>query len=114
MVNMSRNKAVPTQGHQLGPIFADPDLVDRIFEYIATEFPEMTGALQERATEIKAAIRDEFGGEKGYVAKRSRLERQHLASAVLELFNGRNASEVARRLEISRATVYRLIKQPGP
>ncbi|WP_373995244.1 helix-turn-helix domain-containing protein [Massilia sp. WG5] len=27
------------------------------------------------------------------------------------LFNGRNASEVARKLGIGRATVYRIIKQ---
>nr|WP_305683079.1 helix-turn-helix domain-containing protein [Hydrogenophaga sp.] len=29
------------------------------------------------------------------------------------MFNGRNAREVARRLGIGRATVYRLIKQGG-
>jgi Mor family transcriptional regulator len=29
------------------------------------------------------------------------------------LFNGRNAAEVARRLNISRASVYRIIKTPG-
>ena len=36
-----------------------------------------------------------------------------LATQVLSLFNGRNATEVARCLNISRATVYRLLKQPG-
>jgi DNA-directed RNA polymerase specialized sigma subunit len=32
---------------------------------------------------------------------------------VARLFNGRNATEVARVLKISRITVYRLLKQPG-
>jgi len=35
------------------------------------------------------------------------------ARKVLALFNGRNAREVARKLGISRTSVYRYLKQPG-
>jgi len=62
---------------------------------------------------LKDAVRAEFRGQKVWVAGRSQLERHRLAQKVLALFNGRNAREVARRLGISRATVYRALKQAG-
>jgi Mor family transcriptional regulator len=86
-----------------------PDLVDLIFDYIVTEFPEMTA----RAAMLKEATRREFSGMETYIAHRSPTERQQMVHEVLRLFNGRNAREVARRLNISRATVYRLIKTAG-
>ncbi|MGB3068451.1 MAG: Mor transcription activator family protein [Ottowia sp.] len=98
----------PTPGLQK-LIDADPDLVDRIFEYLLTELPELAGL----SARIKSAVRAEFAGEECYIAGRPATARQELVSQVLSLFNGRNASEVARRLNISRATVYRIIKQPG-
>jgi len=56
----------------------------------------------------------EFGGRQaGYVRTRQELEQQAMARDVMSLFDGRNATEVARKLQISRATVYRIIKQPG-
>lgn len=86
---------------------ADPDLVDRIFEYIREEFPEIPSA---RVADLRAATRAEFGGDRQYI----RTDRRRaLAAEALRLFNGRNATEVARRLGISRATVFRLLKQPG-
>lgn len=85
----------------------DPDLVDRIFEYILAEFPQV----KDKSGELKAAVRSEFQGEECYIRGRSLTEREQLVQQVLALFNGRNASEVARRLGIGRATVYRLIKQ---
>ena len=36
-----------------------------------------------------------------------------MVAEVLRTFNSRNATELARRLQVSRATVYRWIKQPG-
>jgi Mor family transcriptional regulator len=92
-----------------GDLFSDPDLVDRIFDYIVAQLPELAG----RASEVKGAVRAEFAGEKAWVAKRSSSERQQLAHKVLAIFNGRNATEVCRQLKISRATVYRLLKQQG-
>lgn len=86
---------------------AQPDLVDRIFDYLLAEFPQLGGAGFAKA---KQAVRAEFAGEEVYIAKRGN---EDLAAEVLRLFNGRNATEVARRLGIHRATVYRYLKQPG-
>jgi len=93
---------------------AEPDLVDRLFDYILSD-PVLAQAIKQLASDttkpinkIKNAVRAEFAGEECYIAGR-RVQ----SADVLALFNGRNASEVARRLNISRATVYRHIKQPG-
>lgn len=88
----------------------EPDLVDRIFEYLLTEFPQLGGP---KFLEAKTAVREEFAGQDAYIPHRAPSERQQLVSSVLSLFNGRNASEVARRLQIGRATVYRILKQEG-
>lgn len=103
---MNKKASVP---HRLSERFAEADLVDRIFDYIVEQLPELKG----RATEVKDAVRAEFAGEKVWVTKRSADERQRIAQQTLEFFNGRNVSEVARRLQISRATVYRLLRQAG-
>lgn len=92
---------------------AEPDLVDRIFEYIFSD-PVLAAAIEKSSlSNVKAAVRAEFRGEECYIASRPATARQELVSNVLALFNGRNATEVARRLQISRRTVYRIIKQPG-
>lgn len=88
-------------------ISAEPDLVDRIFEYLLTEVPGL--AIQ--AEKLKHAVREEFKGDSYYIAGRPETVRQHQVAQVLALFNGRNATEVARRLGIGRATVYRILKQ---
>lgn len=90
------------------PEFTEPDLVDRIFDYILTELPQIAASVQKH----KAAVRAEFAGEECYIAGKPATLRQEQTAQVLALFNGRNASEVARRLNIGRATVYRIIKQP--
>ena len=87
----------------------EPDLVDRIFEYILHELPDMHA----RVITLKSDVRAEFQGEKCYILSIATTDRQQRVQQVLTLFNGRNASEVARRLRISRSTVYRIIKQPG-
>lgn len=87
---------------------AEPDLVDRIFDYLIERMPEIAG--DPRIGEVEKAVRGDFGGLEAYVQKRAA---DALAKEVLVLFNGRNATEVARRLQISRATVYRCIKQAG-
>jgi Mor family transcriptional regulator len=88
---------------------ADQDLVDAIFAYIFVEFPEFAA----RAAELKEATRREFSGIETYIPRRSSTDRARVATEVLRLFNGRNASEIARRLNIGRATVYRIIKTDG-
>jgi Mor family transcriptional regulator len=89
----------------------EPDLVDRIFEYLLTEFPHIAG---EQFAKAKAAVREEFKGEEIYIPARGATDRQNLIREVFALFNGRNATEVARRLHISRASVYRFLKQGRP
>lgn len=96
-------------GHKLGPKFDDPDLVDRIFEFIGAQFPEMGPLLPD----LKEATRAEFSGQEFYIPKRGRTDRQQQVASVLALFNGRNATAMARELGIGRATVYRVLKQAG-
>jgi hypothetical protein len=93
---------------------AEPDLVDRIFDYVLELIPEISG--HPDVDTVKQAVRVEFEGIETYIKKRrgagSALD-PAVAQQVLVLFNGRNATEVARRLRIGRATVYRVIKQAG-
>jgi Mor family transcriptional regulator len=91
---------------------AEPDIVDRIFEYVVELMPEIAGK-PAKVTEAKAAVRAQFAGDRAYVKSRGDDARRQLAGQVLGMFNGRNATEVARRLRISRATVYRYLKQSG-
>jgi predicted transcriptional regulator YheO len=95
-----------------------PDLVDRIFDYILSD-PVLAEAIRSQAVmqnatipKLKAAVRSEFVGEKCYINGNPRTARQERVAKVLSLFDGRNATEVARSLGISRATVYRYLKQP--
>lgn len=90
-------------------ILDNPDLIDAIFAFIVIEFPEM----RERAQALKDSARKEFAGIETYIPRRSQAERERVVREVMKLFNGRNATEVARRLNISRASVYRIIKTDG-
>lgn len=98
------------KGYKPPEKFSDPDLVDRIFEYMLELKPDMGGAWVE---ELKQTVRQEFAGEKVYVRTEWERQQAELADQVLRIFNGRNATEVARVLRIGRATVYRIIKRAG-
>lgn len=87
----------------------EPDLVDLLVDYVVRLEP----TLQPRRGTIEQEMRAEFGGDRWYIQARAETQRQRRVREILALFNGRNASEVARTLRISRATVYRVIKQPG-
>ena len=92
---------------------ADPDLVDRIFDYLR-DVPGFAAAVPAAdELKLKAAVRAEFAGDRARIGPRTESARQLIASQVLMLFNGRNATEVGRRLGIGRATVYRILKQSG-
>lgn len=84
---------------------AEPDLVDRIFDYAVKLMPEIAT----KGGDIKRALREEFAGESVYIRKRD----GDVAARLRKLFNGRNATEIARELRIGRATVYRKLKQAG-
>lgn len=92
-----------------GTILDNPDLIDKIFDFITDEFPEM----RDRAAELKQMARREFAGIETYIPRRSQADRDQVVRDVMRLFDGRNATEVARRLNISRASVYRIIKTDG-
>lgn len=110
---MAKPKRDSEAGHKLSEKFADPDLVDRVFDYVVELLPEL-GGTPERIDEVKQAVRDEFAGEKAWVrSERRKQASRDLARQVLSLFNGRNASEVARRLNIERPSVYRILKRAG-
>jgi DNA invertase Pin-like site-specific DNA recombinase len=87
----------------------DTDLVEMVVGFIIEMCPELH-AHQEH---LKAEIRMEFSGLITYIPRRSLEQRRRTAQQVLTMFNGRNATEVARKLGIGRATVYRIIKQAG-
>ncbi len=89
-----------------------PDLVDRMFDYLVELVPEIQrgDAGLER---VQAALRKEFAGQEVYIPARSSVSKAEERRAVLKLWNGRNATTIARSLGISRATVYRYLKQPG-
>lgn len=91
-----------------GLLRVEPDLVDRIFDYLVQQLPE----IRTRVPEVKQALREEFAGERAYVRVRAKPG-SPVVNEVLRLFNGRNATEVARTLRIGRATVYRALKQAG-
>lgn len=110
--NMPQNDKAPAPGlfDQSTADPAEADLVDRIFDYIVTQLPEAAATLP-NLDELKSDVRSQFAGEECYIPIVPRTERDRRTHQVLRLFNGRNATEVARTLRISRATVYRLIKQ---
>lgn len=100
------------------PFHAEPDLVDRIFDYILDDTAlaralKAMGGEEVSVERIKSEVRAEFKGEECYISGRAATDRQAMVQQVLSLFNGRNATEVARRLQISRASVYRYLKQAG-
>lgn len=84
-----------------------PDLVTAIFDVLIETNPELA-ALRE---EGEAAVRHRLRGLRGTVLDKP--DSETLATKVLALFNGRNAREVARKLGIGRASVYRYLKQAG-
>ena len=89
-----------------------PDLVDRMFDYLVDLLPELRGspATVER---VQQQLRREFASQAAYIPARSSVDKAEERRQVLRLWNGRNATAVARTLGISRATVYRHLKQPG-
>lgn len=90
----------------------DPDLVDRIFEFLRDD-PRLHGLDAKTLSDLKRDTRAEFRGEECYIAGRPATARQEMVAEVLRLFNGQNSTEVARKLGIGRATVFRVLKQSG-
>jgi len=62
---------------------------------------------------IEERLRTEMAGDRGYISSASTTSREEKRAKVRKMFNGRNATEIARELSIGRATVYRILKRPG-
>lgn len=93
---------------------ADADFVDRVWQYLLTTWPTRLADIPaDQVEQMKMQIRRDEGGESHYIAARRDLQVQHDTRQILRLFNGRNATEVARTLGCSRAKVYRVLKQAG-
>ncbi len=103
-----------------------PDLADRVIEIardVAHEVAQQIRAANPHevsatiAARIETRLRFEMAGDRGYISSLARKTRQQrteaTAAEVRRLFNGRNATELARQLGIGRATVYRILKTPG-
>ncbi|WP_343740456.1 helix-turn-helix domain-containing protein [Delftia tsuruhatensis] len=88
------------------------DLVDRVFEYLVELVPEIRSSQVDLA-HAEAQIRREFAGQTAYIPARSANEKVRERHRVLQLWDGNNVKEIARTLGISRATVYRHLRQPG-
>ncbi len=89
-----------------------PDVVDRMFDLLLQLLPEIAQS-RPNIEAVKDEVRKEFAGQEVYIPARSALTRVNTQEQVLQLWNGRNASTVARTLGISRASVYRFLKQAG-
>ncbi len=96
-----------------GPVIVEQDLVDRIFDYLLEQCPQIRNMQETELEKTKLAVRDEFGSSVTYVRTSYKSRRSEITRQILTLFNGRNTTEIARRLQISRTTVYRIIKQEG-
>lgn len=75
---------------------------------IRADFPDLADELPQ----YESDMREEFCGERSYIRGYPSTERQRRVSGVLGMLsNGHNATAIARKLQISRPTVYRIIKQ---
>ena len=62
---------------------------------------------------IEQRLRSEMAGDRGYISAASTATREEQHDRVRRMFNGRNATQIARELKIGRSTVYRILKRPG-
>lgn len=105
----------PPKTSVLAPVDDDgglPDVVARLLSHLCSEMPELKEDAG-RVQRMERVLRSEFGGQRIYIAATPAQEREQAMQEVLRRFNGRNASALAREMGLSRATVYRYIKQAG-
>ena len=65
------------------------------------------------AEKIEQRLRQEMAGDRGYISNESTASRQQKYDRVRRMFNGRNATAIAKELKIGRTTVYRILKTAG-
>ncbi|WP_157991630.1 hypothetical protein [Caldimonas tepidiphila] len=108
MTSKTAADTTPPARHQLSERFADPDLVDRIFDLVIAHLPQLVSGARS-LSEAKNAVRGEFSGQEIYIHKRRHMSGEVLAQQVRELCaGGARPKDVAVKLGLSRATVYRM------
>lgn len=85
----------------------EADLVTAIFDLLEEKSADIQGS----RVQLESAVREHFSGMRGTIT--AKPDAVTTAKRVLSMFNGRNTSEIARKLDISRQHVYRILKQPG-
>ena len=87
------------------------DVANEIMKRLAPELaPEVSKQI---ALLMEYRLRAEMAGDRGYISTVSTATREKKHEQVRRMFNGRNATQIARELKIGRATVYRILKKPG-
>lgn len=92
----------------------DPDIVDRMFDYLLQQMPELAG----RAAELdraEQALRDEFRARRGLHVRSPRRddERQEIIDKVASYPSSVTHLSVALALGVSKATVRRIRSMLG-
>lgn len=99
-------------------IQAEPDLVDRLFDFMMIELGKKIGESldrmppeEKRAVKlaVKRATHAEFKGEQCYVAALPAADREERDAAIRAMFTGGNQKAVLRHFRISKSTLGRII-----
>ena len=90
---------------------SDADLVQVLLRRVAEAAP---GISQEAVDEIEREVREQFGGSRVFIPKRKkRLSGEKRQQAYKDGLSDQSTEQVIATHKISRATLYRLLKQ-GP
>jgi Mor family transcriptional regulator len=79
------------------------DILSRVSELLAAE-----GITPDQIVAVHTKLRNEFSGQQFYIAKR---EADIDAKVIEQMKRSANAAKVAKQLQISRATVYRILSR---
>jgi Mor family transcriptional regulator len=80
------------------------DIIKRFIELLAEAQPSFSESIAEG---IEHQLRHEYAGERVYIPKRDIQSRALIAVR----FTGNNTEELARKMRVSRRTVYRAVKK---
>lgn len=90
---------------------ADDDIVDAIFRRLVTLTPGFTEAI---IRQVESEVRQQYGGQRVYVAKRTntrRLTRDDLERIYRDGISMKPTDEICEEHQISRSTLYRHLKK---
>jgi CRP-like cAMP-binding protein len=91
----------------------DPDIVDRMFDYLLQQMPELAGRAGELA-KAERALRTEFRRHRGLHVRSPKSDETAEIRAKVQAYPiGTSKNAIARDLGISRMTVYRILAAAG-